>query len=76
MEKMVKLCPRLTKIKVLMEDLNFRYFEMFPHLEEVNRDNCNKVNIIYWVGWVASFLLYFWSPTLSMLASLCVSLNY
>ena len=37
MEKILKLCPRLRKIRVLMEDLNFRYFEMFPHLEEVNR---------------------------------------
>ena len=38
MEKIVRLCPRLTKIRVLMEDLNFRYFEMLPHLEEVKTE--------------------------------------
>ena len=38
MEKIFQLCPRLTKIRVLMEDLNFRYFEKFPHLEEVKAE--------------------------------------
>ena len=35
MERISRLCPRLTKIKVLMSDLDLRYFEMFPSLEEV-----------------------------------------
>ena len=35
MERISRLCPNLTKIKVLMADLDLRYFETFPNLEEV-----------------------------------------
>ena len=37
MERISELCPRLTKIKVLMADLDLRYFEIFPQLEEVSK---------------------------------------
>ena len=46
MEKILKLCPRLSKIKVLMDDLNFRYFEMFPELEEVKREMLARISAL------------------------------
>ena len=68
MEKILKLCPGLTKIKVLMEDLNFRYFEMLPHLEEVSRNVASahlSINLQYeveahvtWSGLTAGLELF------------------